>query len=206
MREITSLEQGKDLFSQGEDLYEGYAFQEIDFAQINLRDLYKVEFSHCSFYKCNFAGVRLENCFFVDVSFEKSDFSNANAALCSLRRVVFQSCKMVGADWSDGVFSFVKWMDTVGRYVNFTHSKFEDSLFCRCDFTEAILEQCVLKRLVLTECNLQQVSFFGTPLKNIDLSDCKIGGIRLSFADLRGAVVEASQVFDLAALLEVRIK
>ena len=68
------------------------------------------------------------------------------------------------------------------------------------------MEQCVLKRFRLQESMLTGAAFFRTILKDIDLSTCNIARIRVNLADLKGAMVDASQVFDLAALLEVRIK
>ncbi|MCI8336430.1 MAG: pentapeptide repeat-containing protein [Peptococcaceae bacterium] len=202
---ITSQEQLAALLAAEEDLYEGYQFQELDFHDcVSVRP--KTEFSHCSFYKCKLTDIRLEHCFFVDTVFEKCDFSNSLAGFCSLQRVTFQSCKMLGADWSDGVFRNVRFIDTMARYSNFTHSKFEDTLFSQCDLTEAVLEQCALKRFRLQECMLQGTIFFRTILKNIDLSTCNIARIRVGLGDLKGAVIEANQVFDLAALLEVKIK
>lgn len=200
---ITSREQLVALLDTGEDLYEGYTFQEIDFSGTMLP---KTEFSHCVFYKCRFVDIRMEHCFFVDTVFQKCDFSNGRAGFCSLQRTTFENCKMLGADWSDGVFRNVRFRDTVARYSNFTHSKFEDSGFTQCDLTEAVLEQCTLKRFRLGECVLQGTAFFHTTLKNIDLSTCSIAGIRVDLLDLKGAVIEANQVFDLAALLEVKIK
>ena len=64
-------------------------------------------------------------------------------------------------------------------------------------------EECSLSGFSLAGAGFARVSFFQTPLKEIDFTASDITGITVSLHELRGAVISAVQAVELARLLGV---
>ena len=76
------------------------------------------------------------------------------------------------------------------------------------NLSEAAFNKARLKGLDLVDCDLTRTSFVRTPLAGIDLSSCRIGGFTVSsdYRELKGLIIDESQVLDLIGYLGIRIK
>ena len=91
---------------------------------------------------------------------------------------------------------------------NFSQTLWDQCGLKDCDLSQSTWMECKLNRWTAGGCGLTGVSFFRTPLKDIDLSRCDIDGITVSetFSELRGLTVGAHQTVGLARLLGMKVE
>lgn len=166
------------------------------------------EFRSCILRHCDFRGARWKNVAFTDVIFDHCDFSNSAFPEGYFQRVRFVGCKMLGADWSRARLYNVDARDCQMRLINLNAAKLNTAAFSDCIAQEAALQSfAVLKYVTFTRCDFTRAEFLHTPLKDIDLTACRIDGILLSGAsELRGAIVTPLQALDLSRLLGIVIR
>jgi uncharacterized protein YjbI with pentapeptide repeats len=166
----------------------------------------RIEFSDCVFERCVFDCREARTFSFVDVSFVHCDLSNVGFHKSAFVRVSVSDSKAVGVSFSEAVLNNVSIRGSVFRYANFTAAKMTNLLLEESDFSHCFMEQCKLKSVRMEGLNLEAAEFSFTPLKDIDLTTCAIGGISANALDLRGAFIASHQAVDLAGLLGVVIR
>lgn len=181
-------------------LFKGCSVSEAEIARIS--------FDKIIFERCNFENVTFEGCSFGDVVFKNCSFVK-----CSFSGGIFSRCEFSGSRSVGGDFTLASFIDlTVKnssfRYANFTMSRFERARIESCDMRGAFLARCTLENTEFSETDFSEGEFYYTPLSGMDLTSCKIFGVRFSdgAAELKGATVDVYQAAELARLLGVNIK
>lgn len=151
-------------------------FTESDYENEIFRGLECVEqkisaktFSNCQFLNSNFSSSDLDKSRFLNCSFVGCNLSNTKPNGCRLQDVHFDSCKMVGVDFT----KFDAWIFSVS---------FSRCLLNLCNFSTLKLSGTSFK-----SCTLREVDFVEANLAKADFSDCDLRGALFNRTDLRNA-------------------
>lgn len=163
----------------------------------------KILFDHCNFENVNFDGCSYDNVIFKNCSFVKCSFSGGIFSRCE-----FMGSKCIGGDFTSASFIDLTIKNSSFRYANFTSSRFDRVCIQSCDMRGAFLARCSLKNTLFSETDFTEGEFFQTSLSGMDLTSCKIFGVRFSDGapEIKGATVDMYQAAELARLLGVKIK
>lgn len=166
--------------------------------------------------RLTFRGVRLERCrfseadaertAFLDTEFVGCDLSGANFDAAFFQRCRFIDCKGVGALLPGSHLTHVSWEGGDWRYAVLDTSQGKGVRLRRCDFSGSSLSELRVTGWELEETELIGVNFSHTLLKDVDLTRCRLEGIRIAGGELKGAVVTPYQAAELARLLGVVIR
>lgn len=162
------------------------------------------KFSNCSFIKCQFKKGQ-----FSDVVFSYCDLSNIQFTGSSFHRVEFIGCKLTGTVFADATFHQVSFKECRGEYINLSGSKQRYVYYLSNNLRGGAFDNCNWTNICFESCNLIEAEFYHTPLKDIDLSDSEIAGLRINaipWTELRGVEVTSLQALDLVHLLGIKVK
>ena len=143
--------------------FEGFSCQNIS--------LHGTQFYQCVFDQGDFQYSELKSC-----SFEDCTFSNCNCSLLKipnsrLTNVLFNTCKLLGINWSSGnklftpAFSGCNLDSCVFSDLNLTKFRFDD-----CSLNDATFFRVSLADAVFHNCSLKNCSFSQADLTNTDFS------------------------------------
>lgn len=169
-------------------------------------DISKVSLKETIFENCKFVDYLLQKSDFVDVIFKSCDLSNSNFNDGYFNKCQFISCKAVGVNFQNVKLQNISILNSNFKYANFDTSKLSDLSIVDSDMSNANISECKLTNLESKDVNFIGTSFFKTPLKGVDLTLNLIDGIIVSGAELKGAIVSASQATELAKLLGLIVK
>lgn len=163
----------------------------------------KIIFDHCSFENVSFEGCSFGNVIFKNCSFVKCSFSGGIFSRCE-----FYASRSIGGDFTSASFIDLTFQNSSFRYANFTTSRFERACIKDCDMRGAFLARCSLENTVFSDTDFTEGEFYYTSLSGMDLTSCKIFGVRFSdgASELKGVTVDIYQAAELARLLGVKIK
>ncbi len=85
-------------------------------------------------------------------------------------------------------------------------SKFKNVAFEHCILEEADFYGADLNGNIFTDSDLTKAEMSASKLKNVDFRTSKISGLGLNIESLKGAIIDPSQINDLAWLLGVKIE
>ena len=146
-------------------------------------------------------GVRL-----LDARLKACDLSNSDWQHAHLQRVEFEACNLTGMNFANAQWNHVRCESSKLLLAAFAHAKFTATAFRACHLEQADFTGADLRDVVFADCNLRQARFFGARLQGADLRGCDLTGFGATAHDLRGAIVEARQLVDLAPMLGVIVK
>ncbi len=154
----------------------------------------------------SFSGSSFGSIVWKDVRLIRCDLANLETHGLNLIRVELIDCRMTGvragiADCQDILFS-----GGDQRYSQFRFSRFQSAEFDSCNFAEADFQGTDLSGSIFRRCNLENAEMSKARLMNADLRGSRVEGLQMNAADIRGAVVDASQAMIFAALLGIRIE
>ncbi|MDL2206443.1 pentapeptide repeat-containing protein [Eubacteriales bacterium OttesenSCG-928-N13] len=188
---------------ESSDDLENLLFEDADLLGITTR---RLEFTGCRFVRCSFVDFDVKRLSFTDCQFDHCDFSNFEFSGCSLVRVAFEDCRLTGATFLDASLMHVQFQSCMLTYIAFGRSTLKQTRFAQCDMTNASFRSVKHDLPKLESCKLIASEWVETPLKGMDLSDCEIAGLLVSDGAWRGAILDASQLLELARLMGVVVK
>jgi uncharacterized protein YjbI with pentapeptide repeats len=154
----------------------------------------------CRLSGVSLAGARLRSLRLVDVVLSDCDLSNADLTGASLNRVRFERCRMtglVGVSWE-------------ASQVVLRGCKLDLASFHRGVFRGVEFEDCVLDDADLAASWLRETRFASSRLVRVGIDDARLSGVDFrgsvlepagDLTALRGAVIDALQLVELAPLL-----
>lgn len=153
-----------------------------------------------------FESLHAEGSSLVSIIFDSCDLSNAKIGCSSVHQIVFKNCKLIGTDFSESSIQNVIFDTCDMSYSNFSLSKMryvkiKDSKLMGSSFNEVKMQKIVLCESLFTECE-----FLHTSLKDIDFSGCSIEGMKTSYEDIKGIIVDERGALALASLLGIQIR
>ncbi|NIZ49340.1 pentapeptide repeat-containing protein, partial [Clostridioides difficile] len=121
-------------------------------------------------------------------------------------RVEFKNSKLIGVRFDDCILKNVLFKDVLGKYSNFSFSKFKIVSILDSNFENSVFQEVKGDNLVFEYTNLKKANFNGTKLSGIDFTTNNIEGIEIGIDDIRGAIFDVSQAIDLTKLMGIIIK
>ncbi len=132
-------------------------------------------FRDCLFESCDVSGVDLARTRWIDCTFRRCNLSNAKLTGATLRSVRFESCKLLGIDWSA------------------CETLLLELAFRECDLSYALFSEMPLENLVLIDSVLREAEFVRCNLAGADFGGSDFTGTRFVGCDLRGADCRATE-------------
>lgn len=188
------------------DTNDGYISNEvfensvIEDIQLLKSDFKEVEFKNCRFINLSFSGSSFRDCVF-----KSCDLSNCDFSETYLKNTTFLSCRCDGADISRSRIKYSEF-EIVLFHTQIFKFVIENSCFKLVLFKEAFLSEIKLKKTKFNNCNFAGADMFNTSLKDIDISNCEIEGIRFSenIWEFRGAIIDPMQSIEIIKALGVK--
>lgn len=178
----------------------------IENVTLDLQEVSKASFENVLFRHVTILESSLEHCEFTDVRFEHCDFSNVNLQNSFMHRTEWVNCKLVGTDFSRSRWQNVSVLQSVCDYSNFRFAHLKQVEFSETSLIGADFAYLKLQKMIYGACKLDQVTFTGTPMKGLDLSDCEFDALVLTLEDLAGCVIAPHQAATFAGLMGLIIK
>ena len=125
-----------------------------------------------------------------------------------MERIVFDSCKGVGAKLTGTVLKHLSLEECHFDDANFDSSRLEHVQIVRTRLNNGNLTACRCRQVSFSGAGLKNTSFFKTSMRGMDLSDSEIGGLTVSDdnRELSGVIVDLYQAAELAKKLGIIIK
>ena len=163
---------------------------------------------------------------FEDGRFLSVDLSKTRWQKLLLHQIRMESCDLANAHWTNGIldtsemhkcratgFQFIdsKSTNCLFRQSKLSLAAFHGSKFCNdrfedCDLSEANFEGAELVDVVFRSCDLRLARFPNCVLRNVDFRGSHLAEIQIDVAKLRGLIVDAVQLPDIAETLGLIVK
>ena len=149
-------------------LIEEKTFREIDFAETSFTI---GDYEYCSFINCNFSGISVANCTFLECTFNGCNLSTVNLAKAAFRDTKFTGCKLLGLHFQDvNPMGFdVGFDNCILNLSSFYDLKLKNTLFKNCSLSETDFAGADLTGAIFDECDLAGTIFENTILEKADL-------------------------------------
>ncbi|MBA3025049.1 MAG: pentapeptide repeat-containing protein [Sulfurimonas sp.] len=121
----------------------------------------KAEFEACTFVSCDFSETFFSSCRFVECRFENCNLSLVKLTNTKMSDVTFNSCKMIGIDWTMGDYKSLLSADPL----RFNESILNDSNFFGLTLEGLVMKECKAKEVDFRNCSLLRADFSGTDFK-----------------------------------------
>lgn len=143
------------------------------------KNLSKAVFEGVTFQRCNWQGLKLQDCSFVDCLFENCNLSLIEATGTSFVNIKFVDSKVMGVNWS-------KIRGFMGVSLSFENCNLDYSRFAEVSFLKSKIYNCSSKQADFFKSDLSQCD-----CRKSDFSESNFGSSKLIKADFR----EASNYF-----------
>lgn len=173
-----------------------------------------------------FAGQTAEDVLFEQVVARRIVLNQAELTLAQLFDTRFDGCDLAGSTWDKAHWRRMEMLGCRMIGMKMMDASLEDVLFQKCNgelarfwstsFKRARFEQCVLREASFVDSNLSGVAFRDCDLSNADLRGAKlngadfrgsnISGVQVGITELRGTIMDPTQVAQLASLLGITVK
>ena len=188
---------------------------ETDFDSVRISRAHEEELSFGGVYiknstieNCRFINSDFSDCTFINVIVKGCDLSNCNFNNTYFKNCSIISSKLVGACFRNAVQLETAYDNCNAELTDYNGARFKNILISDCDFSSSLICSAELKNITLKNVKLVKATFFKTPLKDVNLTDCIIDGLVVSDngAELRGATVDVYQAAMFAKLLGLNIE
>jgi uncharacterized protein YjbI with pentapeptide repeats len=186
---------GADLRREGG--LDGALLEDADVSQLQARSLRLAEVGLC---RVDMSGSRLRGLSLVDVLASAVNAANGSWPGARMNRVTFQRSTLVGVDLAEGRLSATTFCECKLDFANLRMSSIEDVVFVGCSLRGTDFYGSCLKSVDFAGCELHETDFNGASLESVDLRTSTLVDVR-GTGSLRGAIVDASQLIDLAPSL-----
>lgn len=153
-----------------------------------------------------FLQTRINRIRLVDLHAVHSDFSGAQWEKAGLRRVEILNCRMIGIQLVEARLDQVSFKECNLESAVLASAVFKGARFENCNLRDATFEGADLSGAVFRRCDLSKANLAGAKLNGTDLRGSQLGGMVARPEDMRGALIDSTQVMQLVALLGVTIQ
>jgi uncharacterized protein YjbI with pentapeptide repeats len=188
---------GGERLSSGE-AYSRVAFRQIDLSSSRAADL---RFEEVTLYATVLRGSACRGVGMTDARLRGCDLSNVDWQQGIFQRVEFETCNLTGANLGTTQMANTQFERCKMLLARFGHAKLAACAFCNCNLEQVDFSGADLRQVVFESCNLLQARFFGANLQGADLRKSNLTEIGATPHDLRGAIVDATQLIHFAPLL-----
>ncbi len=133
-----------------------------------LLDQQKSELANLHFIEINLTEANLKSAMFIDCKLTGCNLSNVSMVNCVLRGVQFESCNLMGINWTEA---------RAGSDYSFSNCKLDYSVFQSMD----------LRGMKFDSCSIREAEFSGANLTKASFNDCQLSGTRFANVNIEKA-------------------
>lgn len=176
---------------------DGVLLEDVELAEVEATS---VRLSEVGLRRVNLNETRLRNLRLLDVLATAVEATNASWPYVRMSRVTFQSSALVGLDLNNAQLSGTTFSECKLDLASLRMSSIQDVLFVDCSLRGADFYGAHLRSVRFSKCELHETDFNQASLEMVDLRTSALGDIR-GAGSLKGAIVDGSQLIELAPLL-----
>ena len=197
------LKASADFVLRDEGEYDNLIFSGNDFSG---KTHYHLRFENIYFKGVNFSQAKIIDVKFSNIKFEDCDLANLKLEKAFVEKTEFIKCRMTGFKIIEGNIRDVLFKNSQLKLSQFRLSKFKNSAFEHSLLEEADFYGAELFKVVFCDSDLTKAEMSAAKLKETDFRTSKIAGLNIGIEGLKGAVIDPSQISDLAWLLGAKIE
>jgi uncharacterized protein YjbI with pentapeptide repeats len=168
-----------------------WAALERDAARLRLSHLVRVNLANATWRRPTMYGCR----------FEQVDLSGARLGEATIERCEFIGCRLTGLQLTDTTLKNVIFEDCRLDYATLTQVRSTGpTALLECNLDHATMTRCQLGPVVISRCQFAEVELQDCDLRGADLRGTNLSTVT-GISNLRGSVITASQIDELAATL-----
>lgn len=186
-------------------MIESREFSEADVSY--LATLETLEFDDCDFVDIDFSTIPTKASAFIDCKFTRCRMANQDFLNASLRSPVFESCNLLGINWSDlKNFDSPSFKDCKLNFSSFQRLKLKNVKFLSCSALESDFSDTDLTSCSFQETSLAGANFSRAVLTNADFRSAKDYAIDLRTAKIKGAKFSWPEAASLITVLGAEVE
>ena len=136
-----------------------------------------------------------------DVLLDRCNLANSVLHESIIYRTQWSACRLTGIDASNSSFMHTVFDKCIIDLGNFRFTSFKNVNFRSCMLNDAEFGGADLRGVRFSDCILKQTQFSGAKLKGTDLRGSDIDGLGIPPENLRGVIIDPSQLTVLAGSL-----
>ena len=152
------MSKNTELIADGLDCF-AEEFEKVDLYQMCIKN---AEFEECTFISCDFSETLFRSCRFIDCNFKNCNMSVMKLTDTKLSGCIFESCKMVGIDWT-----MCDWKSLLS---------IEPMKFYQCILNDSNFYGIHMDRIEMKECSAKELDFRSGSFKNANFSESDFKG------------------------------
>lgn len=185
-------------------LTENHDFKNKDYTTSNL---FKTEYTDCTFTNCNFENSDLSNISFLECDFLDCNFSNANVMHTSFNDVTFKGCKILGVIFQSCnpfLLSF-KFIDCTLNFSSFYQLKISKTNFLKCTMHQVDFTEAEAKYVAFKDCDLLGATFDRTNIEYSDFTSAFNFNINPALNKIKSASFSKENIYGLLESFHIKI-
>ncbi|HLL66706.1 MAG TPA: pentapeptide repeat-containing protein [Micromonosporaceae bacterium] len=164
---------------------------ELHSARLRLSHLVRVNAAQTTWHRASLYGCR----------FEQVDLSGARFTEATIERCEFIGCRLTGLQLTDTTLKNVIFEDCRLDYATLTNMRCTGpAALLRSNLDHATIARCTLGQAVIRDCQLADAELADSDLRGSDLRGTDLSTV-IGISNLRGSVISAQQIGELAATL-----
>jgi uncharacterized protein YjbI with pentapeptide repeats len=154
--------------------------------------------------RVDLSGAELRGLDLLDVLGSAVNAANGSWPYAHMNRVTFEGSTLVGLDLANGQLGATTFSECKLDFANLRMSSIEDVVFMGCSLRGTDFYGAKLRSVRFAQCELCEIDFSQARLEVVDLRTSTLTDIR-GVGSLRGAVLDGSQLIDLAPSLAAEL-
>ncbi|MDH4275115.1 MAG: pentapeptide repeat-containing protein [Gammaproteobacteria bacterium] len=175
------------------------------------REVSAIEFEDCVFSDCDFSEAQFKKCKFLDCRFVNCNLSVAKVTLSRFSNVEFESCKLIGVDWTTAAWPKY----ATPAQLKFIKCTLNDSSFFGLNLQELVIEECKahdvdFREGVFSDANFGYTDFTNSMFRRTNLSGANFAeateySIDIYINDIKRAKFTRFEAVRLLEALEIEL-
>jgi uncharacterized protein YjbI with pentapeptide repeats len=175
----------------------GVLLEDVDLAETQAGE---VRLAEVALRRVDLSATRLRGLRMLEVCASALNAANGAWPYASISRVTFAGSTLVGLDLSNGQLARTTFSECKLDLASLRMASLDDVVFVGCSLRGVDLYAAKLSTVRFESCDLHEADFSQATLSNVDLRTSMLTGMR-GVGSLRGAVVDGTQLIDLAPAL-----
>lgn len=170
------------------------------------KENFTIIFDTCMFKKCTLSNNKFIKSEFIDCKFEACDLSNNTFSECTFIRCEFVNCRFVGTHFVESYLNHILIKDSLAQYLDVANCKAVILELFDTNLEESNWFDNFVEQLNFSNLNISKSYIYKTPLKDVDLSNSNIEGIKIDQSSIKGVTISSWQAEIFCRLLGIIVK
>ncbi|MDF1880773.1 pentapeptide repeat-containing protein [Sulfurimonas sp. MAG313] len=171
----------------------------------------KAEFETCTFISCDFSETFFSSCRFIECKFINCNLSLMKLTSTKISDVVFDSCKMIGIDWTMADWKSllspepIRFIECILNDSNFFGLSLEGLVMKECRVKEVDFRNAILKKANFKESDFKGALFDNTHLEEADFTNAQNTYLNIYKNHLKGAIFNRYEALFLLETMGIKL-